>query len=134
MQQRTFITDTEDIRGIAREISIFSCKKQIFKVQLSQLSETENFDVEKKLVKLYSLGQHAFWAILPVYTILIYLMMVVVRIIPYNELGIIPTILLYAPFALGAILLLRITATIYAKRSLNKLAQELQSDSSIMFG
>jgi magnesium transporter len=49
-------------------------------------------------------------------------------------LGIVPTILLYAPFAIGAIFFLRILATFYAKRSLLKLAQELQTDSSFTFG
>lgn len=134
MQQRTFINSPEDIRAIAGEINIFSCKKQIFKVQLSQLSEAENFTVEKKLVRFYSLGQHSFWNILPVYTILVYLIMVFTSIIPYHELGIVPTILLYAPFALAAILLLRIVVTLYAKRSLLKLAQELESDPSFIFG
>ncbi|MFZ6024638.1 MAG: hypothetical protein ACOYVG_09335 [Bacteroidota bacterium] len=134
MQQRTFITNAEDIRSIAGEINVFSCKKQIFKVQLSQLTETGNFVVEKKLVRFYSLGQHSFWTILPVYTILAYLLMVFMNIIPYDELGIVTTILLYAPFAIGAILLLRIAATLYAKRSLFKLAQELQSDPSFIFG
>jgi hypothetical protein len=134
MQQRTFITSPEDIRAIAGEINIFSCKKQIFKVQLSQLGEAENFAVEKKLVRFYSLGQHSFWNILPVYTILVYLLMVFTNIIPYHELGIVPTILLYAPFALAAMLLLRIAATLYAKRSLLKLEQELESDSSFIFG
>jgi Flp pilus assembly protein TadB len=134
MQQRTIITRTEDIRSIARDISIFSCKKQIFKVQLSHISETENFEVEKKLVRLYSLGQHGFWAVLPVYTILVYLLLLFANIIPYHELGIVPTILLYAPFAIGAIFFLRILATFYAKRSLLKLAQELQTDPSFTFG
>lgn len=133
MQQRTIITNAEGIRSIARDINIFSCKKQIFKVQISQLSEAENFEVEKKLVKFYSLGQHGFWTILPVYTILVYLLMVFTHIIPYHELGIVTTILLYAPFALGAIFILRIAATLYAKRSLLKLAEELQSDPSFVF-
>ncbi len=134
MQQRTFITSAEDIRSIAGEINVFSCKKQIFKVQLSHLAETENFVVEKKLVRLYSLGQHSFWTVLPVYTILVYLLMVFANIIPYDELGTVTTILLYAPFAIGAILILRITATLYARRSLLKLAQELESDPSFIFG
>ncbi len=134
MQQRTFIANTEHIRSIAREINIFSYKKQIFKVQLSQLTETENFSVEKKLVRFYSLGQHAFWTILPVYTILVYLLMVFTNIVPYEELGIIPTILLYAPFAMVAILVLRVMVTLYAKRSLLKLADELQTDPSFVFG
>lgn len=134
MQQRTFITSAEDIRSIAGEINVFSCKKQIFKVQLSQLAETENFEVEKRLVRLYSLGQHSFWTILPVYTILVYLLMVLANIVPYDELGIVTTILLYAPFAIGAILVLRIAATLYARRSLLKLSQELESDTSFLFG
>lgn len=133
MQQRNIITNPEDIRSVANDINVFTCKKQIFKVQLSQLSETENFEVEKKLVKFYSLGQHAFWTVLPVYTIIVYLLLVFTHIIPYHELGIVPTILLYAPFALGAILLLRIAATLYAKRSLLKLAEELHTAPSFIF-
>jgi len=134
MQQRTFITQAEDIRTIARDINIFSCKKQIFKVQISHFSEADNFETEKKIVRLYSLGQHSFWTIVPVYTILLYLLMVVANIIPYHELGIVLTILLYAPFAVGAILLLRVAATLYAKRSLLKMAQELQTNPSFIFG
>lgn len=134
MQQRTFIINAEDIRSIARDISIFSCKKQIFKVQLNQFSEAENFEVEKKVVRLYSIGQHGFWTVLPVYTILIYLSMVFAAIIPYNELGIVPTILLYAPFSIGAILLLRASATLYAKRALIKLAADLHTTPSFTFG
>lgn len=134
MQQRNIVTSTEDIRSIAADISIFSCKKQIFKVQLNQFSEQENFDVEKKLVRFYSLGQHNFWNVLPAYTIMGYLMLVFTNIIPFYELGIVTTILLYAPFALGAIFLLRISATWYAKRSLIKMANELHAAPSFSFG
>ncbi len=134
MQQRTFVTNTEDIRSIAREINIFSCKRQIFKVQLNQFSEAENFEVEKRLVRLYSLGQHRIWTVLPVYTIILYLAMVFTNIIPYSELGIVPTILLYAPFAFGAILLLKVMTAWYAKRSLIKLSHELNAAPSFVFG
>ena len=134
MQQRTFITRSEDISNIAkRHYYIFQQKNRFSKVQLNQFSEAENFEIEKKLVKMYSLGQHGFWTILPIYTILVYLLMVLINIIPYNELGAVPTILLYAPFALVAILLLRVFATLYARRSLLKLANELHTTPSFMF-
>lgn len=134
MQQRTIITTTEDIRNIARDINIFSCRKQIFKVQLNQFSETENQDVEKRVVKFYSLGQHAFWNTLPAYTILVYLFLVFTGIIPFHQLGIVPTIILYAPFATGLVFLLRIIAAFYAKRSLIRMANELQTIPSFSFG
>ena len=101
---------------------------------MRQLSDAENFEVEKKLVRFYSLGQHEFWTILPVYTIIIYVLMVFANIIPYHELGIVPTILLYAPFAIAAILLSRVVVTLYAKRSLLKLAADLHTDTALIFG
>lgn len=134
MQQRTFITNAEDIRSIARDINIFSCRKQIFKVQLNQFSEFENQAVEKKVVKFYSIGQHSFWNTLPVYTILAYLFLVFTNVIPFHQLGVVPTIILYAPFATGLVFLLRIVAAFYAKRSLIRMANELQTTPSFVFG
>lgn len=134
MQQRTIITTAEDIRNIARDINIFSCRKQIFKVQLNQFSEIENQDVEKRVVKLYSVGQHTFWNSLPAYSILAYLVLVITNIIPFEQLGIVPTIILYAPFATFLVFMLRMLAAFYAKRSLIRMANELQTTPSFVFG
>lgn len=130
MQQRTVITDANDIRKIARDINIFSCRKQIFKVQLQQYSDVTNQGLEKSVVRYYSLGQHSFWNILPGYTLVMYLVLLFTGVIPYGVWGIIPTILLYAPFAFGFVFLLRIIVSWYAKRSLLKLANELEEQNN----
>lgn len=127
MPQRTIITDVSDIKNIARDINIFSCRKQIFKVQLTQFSNTENQEVEKTVVRYYSFGQHGFWNALPGYTLLMYLVMIVANIIPIDSIGLVPIILLYVPFSFGSFFILRILIAWYAKRSLIKLANDIES-------
>lgn len=128
MPQRTLITEVNDIKAVARGINIFSCRKQIFKVQLYQFNAAQNQGLEKTVVRYYSLGQHSFWNALPGYTLIIYLFMLLTNIIPYDELGVIATILLYAPFAFGSVFLLRILIAWYAKRSLMRLATTLETE------
>lgn len=126
MQQRTLISEPEQIRLLSKGIHLFSCRKQMFKVQLDGLSDKDNYELERRIVRSYSLGQHSLMGALPSVTILIYLFFVLSGMIPYLNLGIVPTILLYVPFAALLVILCRVLVTIYARRSLHKLAEQLE--------
>ncbi len=130
MSQRTVLSDTNDIRMIAKDISIFSSRKKIFKAKFYHFTDSQNLELEKRVVRYYSLNQHNFWNILPVYTLGSYLLLVFAGIISYHELGLIPTIVLYVPFALISIFLSRLTVTLYAKKSLQRLANDLDLQNS----
>jgi hypothetical protein len=126
MSQRTVLSDTNDIRIVAKDISVFSCRKRIFKARFHHFTDAQNIELEKAVVRYYSLNQHSFWNILPGYTFILYLFLVVANIISYTKLGLIPIILLYIPFALVSVYLIRIAITWYAKKSLLKLAHDLE--------
>lgn len=106
MSQRTVLSDTNDIRMIAKDISVFSSRKKIFKAKFYHFTDSQNLELEKTVVRYYSLNQHNFWNILPGYILASYLLLVFAGIISYHELGLIPIILLYIPFALVFIFLL----------------------------
>lgn len=99
-------------------------------MQIRQYNHVENHELEKSVVRFYSFGQHNFWNALPGYTLLIYIMMILFKIIPYAEWGIVPTILLYVPFGFGLVFIFRVLIAWYAKRSLLKLADEMESGGS----
>lgn len=126
MSQRTILSDIDDIRLIAKDINVFSCRKRIFKARFHQFSDSQNMELEKTVVRYYSLNQQSFWNILPGYTLVIYLLLVFADVISFNRLGLIPIILLYIPFALVSVYLTRIAVTWYAKRSLLKLVNDLE--------
>ena len=130
MSQRTVLSDTNDIRMIAKDISVFSSKKKIFKAKFYHFTDSQNLELEKTVVRYYSLNQHNFWNILPVYILGSYILLVFAGIISYHELGLIPTIVLYVPFALVCIFLARLAVTLYAKKSLQRLANELELQNS----
>lgn len=130
MSQRTVLSDTNDIRMIAKDISVFSSRKKIFKAKFYHFTDSQNLELEKTVVRYYSLNQHNFWNILPVYILGSYLLLVFAGIISYHELGLIPTIVLYVPFALVCIFLARLAVTLYAKKSLQRLANELELQNS----
>lgn len=126
MHQRTLISEPEQIRRLSKGIHFFSSRKQMFKVQLNGFSDKENYKLEKRIVRYYSLGQHALLGALPPITILIYLFFVLSGLIPYLNLGIVLTILLYVPFAALLMIVCRVLVTFYARRSLHKLAEQLE--------
>lgn len=130
MSQRTLLSDTNDIRMIAKDISVFSSRKKIFKAKFYQFTDSQNLELEKTVVRYYSLNQHNFWNILPGYILGSYLLLVFAGIISYQELGLIPIIFLYIPFALVSIFLTRLAVTWYAKKSLQKLANDLEMQNS----
>lgn len=126
MSQRTVLSDVNDIRVVANDISIFSCRKRIFKARFHQFTDSQNLELEKTVVRYYSLNHQSFWNILPGYTLVIYLLLVFADVISFSRLGLIPIILLYIPFALVSVYITRIAVTWYAKRSLLKLANDLE--------
>lgn len=130
MSQRTVLSDTNDIRMIAKDISVFSSRKKIFKAKFYHFTDSQNLELEKTVVRYYSLNQHNFWNILPGYILASYLLLVFAGIISYHELGLIPIILLYIPFALVFIFFTRSAVTWYAKKSLQKLANDLELQNS----
>lgn len=130
MSQRTVISDTNDIRMVAKDISIFSSRKKIFKAKFDHFTDSQNLELEKTVVRYYSLNQHNLWNILPGYILATYLLLVFTDIISYNKLGLISIILLYIPFAIGSISLTRVAVTWYAKKSLLKLANDLELQNS----
>jgi len=130
MSQRTILSDINDIRNVAKDINVFSCKKKIFKARFYQFTDSQNMELEKTIVRYYSLNQHNFWNILPGSTLISYLLLVFADFVSFNKLGLIPIILLYIPFALVSVCLTRIAVTWYAKRSLLKLANQLELQST----
>jgi FlaA1/EpsC-like NDP-sugar epimerase len=130
MSQRTVLSDVNDIRVVAKDISIFSCRKRIFKAKFHQFTDSQNIELEKIVVRYYSLIQQKFWNTLPGYTLITYLLFVFADVISFNKLGLIPIILLYIPFAFVLVYITRIAVTWYAKRSLLKLANDLELQNS----
>ena len=130
MSQRTVLLDTNDIRVVVNDISVFSSRKKIFKAKFHHFTDSQNLELEKTVVRYYSLNQHNLWNILPGYILVTYLLLVFMNIISYNKLGLIPIILLYIPFALVTICFTRVAVTWYAKKSLLKLANDLELQSS----
>lgn len=130
MSQRTVLSDINDIRIVANDISVLSCKKKIFKAKFHHFSDSQNLELEKTVVRYYALNQHNFWNILPGYILVTYLLLVFTDIISYHKLGLIPIILLYIPFALVSVYVTRVAVTIYAKKSLLKLANDLELQNS----
>ena len=134
MQQRIIITNVDDIKIISHDISPYHTRKRIFKVQLNQFSEQENQDVERQIVRLYHMGQHSGLNLLPLLTIVLYLSMVSFGWVPFHQIGIVPTIILYAPFAIICTFIVRILVVWYARKSMQKLASELSNGHSYSFG
>jgi hypothetical protein len=126
MQQRTIITEPYHIKEISKDVHFFYCRKQMFKVQLHRLSDKENLELEKNIVRYYSLGQYSLIGVIPPVTILVYILFIFSGIVPFSDLGIMGTIAMYIPFALSASLLYRTVMYFYAKRGLCKIADELE--------
>ncbi len=126
MEKKTIISNASDIEQIAQEIGLFKVQKRIIKVHMNQFSEAENRQLEQEIVKRYAIGRQEMDSRIGLLTLGTYLVLMVIGTIPVLKLGLINSVLLYVLVTIGMLLGIRLYRFWNARRTLYRLARELQ--------
>ncbi|MBK6266070.1 hypothetical protein JKA74_13585 [Marivirga sp. S37H4] len=126
MKQEIIITDLAEIKGVAKEISLFTTRRKNILIRIPHLTEEENSQLEAKVTKHYSACGCGQGRISGVITLVGYVLLVLTGIISIYELGVLNTILLYFACSIVTMLIGKIYGLWNARKALLKLVNELQ--------
>ena len=125
MEQKVIISNLSDIEQIAHDISLFNSQKKVIKVHLNQFTEAENRQIEHEIVKQCAAGSRQLDGRIGLFTMIIFLALMAMNIIPAVRLGVFNLVLLYLFFTTAILLGTRLYRLWQAKKALNSLVREL---------